>query len=80
MNDDIFKGQWKQIKGVAKQAWGELTDDDLVKVGGSAERMVGVLQEKYGWAKDRAERELSQVVDRLRNDDKPQSESARGRR
>jgi len=78
MNDDIFRGQWKQVRGLAKQAWGEITDDDLTRVGGSLDKMVGVLQEKYGWAKDRAEREISTVVDRLRNEDTPKTEKAPG--
>ena len=59
MNDEILKGQWKQVRGRAKEWWGKLTDDDLDKVEGKTERLVGVLQEKYGYAKEKAEDEIS---------------------
>ena len=58
MNADIFKGKWKQLRGRAKQAWGDLTDDDLAKVDGSYDRMVGVLQEKYGYGKEEAQEKI----------------------
>ena len=59
MNEDIFKGQWNQMKGSLKQAWGKLTDDDMTRAEGSYDKFVGVLQERYGWQRDRAEREVN---------------------
>ena len=54
MNDDILKGKWHQLKGQAKETWGELTDDDLDKVDGKSERLIGVIQERYGKSVDEA--------------------------
>ncbi len=60
MNRDQIKGQWKQLMGEAKRQWGKLTDDDLQKVDGDQDRLVGVIQEKYGKTREEAEREVSQ--------------------
>ena len=58
MNADILKGKWKQLKGQAKQKWGKLTDDDLDRVSGSRDELVGMLQERYGKSRDEAEEEV----------------------
>jgi uncharacterized protein YjbJ (UPF0337 family) len=58
MNWEIVKGNWNQWKGRAKEAWGDLTDDDLDMVEGQRDQLVGRLQERYGWAKEDAEREI----------------------
>lgn len=58
MNADVFKGMWKQVRGRAKQVWGDLTDDDLATIDGSYDRFVGVLQEKYGYTKEEAQRKI----------------------
>jgi uncharacterized protein YjbJ (UPF0337 family) len=58
MNWDIVKGKWKQMGGSAKEKWGELTDDDLQKIDGQRDQLVGKVQEKYGLAKDEAERQV----------------------
>jgi uncharacterized protein YjbJ (UPF0337 family) len=58
MNEDILKGQWKQLRGQIKQWWGVLTDDDLDKINGRRDQLIGKLQEKYGFTKDQATREL----------------------
>ncbi len=57
MNNDVFEGKWKQIRGKAKVWWGKLTDDDLDKVEGNYEKLVGLLQEKYGYTREEAEEE-----------------------
>ena len=58
MDANILKGKWMQIKGSVREKWGQLTDDDVDRVSGSAERLVGVIQERYGWAKQKAEDEV----------------------
>ena len=58
MNKDVFEGQWKQIRGQARTWWGKLTDDDLDKVAGKFDQFVGVLQEKYGYTREAAEKEI----------------------
>jgi uncharacterized protein YjbJ (UPF0337 family) len=59
MNTDILQGKWKQIRGEAKKWWGELTDDDLDKIAGERDKLIGVMQERYGYTKDNAEREVA---------------------
>jgi uncharacterized protein YjbJ (UPF0337 family) len=58
MNSDVFAGKWKQAKGEVKEWWGKLTDDDLTRVDGNRDKLVGLLQERYGYAKERAEQEI----------------------
>lgn len=58
MNDDVFAGKWKQFKGNVKQWWGDVTDDDVDRIEGKYEEMVGVLQERYGWNRERARTEV----------------------
>jgi uncharacterized protein YjbJ (UPF0337 family) len=58
MNTDILEGKWHQLKGGAKAKWGRLTDDDIDTVEGNAEKLIGLLQERYGYARDEAERQV----------------------
>ena len=58
MNADILKGKWKQIQGEAKKWWGDLTDDELTKVDGERDKVVGLVQERYGYSKEHAETEV----------------------
>jgi uncharacterized protein YjbJ (UPF0337 family) len=64
MNADILEGKWKQLRGEIRETWGELTDDELDQIAGKRDKLAGRLQEKYGWSKDEAER---QIDDFLRN-------------
>lgn len=59
MNWDTIQGNWKQLTGRAKQQWGKLTDDDLQVVAGHRDMLAGKIQERYGIAKDEAERQLN---------------------
>jgi len=58
MNWSNVEGNWNEMKGRVKEKWGKLTDDDLTQVGGKHDRLVGVLQQKYGMAKDKVEEQL----------------------
>ena len=60
MNSDTIKGQWKQLKGAAKQRWGELTDDELDIAEGHRDQLIGKVQERYGYGRDQAEREVDE--------------------
>mgnify|MGYP003580356582 FL=1 len=62
MNEDILKGKWRQIKGEVKSRWGKLTDDDMDVVSGDAEKLVGRVQERYGYQRDQAQREVDDFV------------------
>ena len=63
MNTDIIKGNWKEIKGKAKQQWGKLTDDDLQQIDGKREELIGKIQKQYGYERDRAEDEVKRWED-----------------
>ncbi len=49
---------WKQLKSSVQEKWAKLTDDDLTTIAGRRDRFARVLQDKCGYAKERAEREL----------------------
>ncbi len=55
---DIVKGNWKQAQGQIKKNWGKLTDNDLMQIQGDRDKMVGKLQERYGWSRNDAETRL----------------------
>ena len=60
MNWDRVEGNWKQLKGKAKQKWGQLTDDQLDVIAGNRDQLVGQVQESYGIAKDEAEKQVEE--------------------
>jgi len=62
MNSDILKGKWTQMKGTMRSKWGKLTDDDIDTIQGDAERFIGLLQERYGYAREKAEHELNDFL------------------
>jgi uncharacterized protein YjbJ (UPF0337 family) len=62
MNPEIFRGRWNQLKGEVRSRWGKLTDDDLTQIQGEAEKMIGKLQERYGYKRDQAEKELNEFL------------------
>ncbi|RJQ23048.1 MAG: CsbD family protein [Nitrospiraceae bacterium] len=64
MNAEILKGKWKEIKGEVKTKWGKLTDDDLTTVEGNEEKLLGLLQQRYGYARDKAEQDYKEFMDR----------------
>jgi len=62
-NEDILKGKWKQLKGKAQQQWGKLTNDDLDKIEGTQTEVVGLIQERYGYERQQAEKEVKDWVE-----------------
>ncbi|MDO5609176.1 MAG: CsbD family protein [Pseudomonadota bacterium] len=68
MNKDIIAGKWKQVKGKAQAKWGDLTDDVFDVAEGNREYLSGKLQEKFGWARERAEDEIRAFEKSLEDD------------
>jgi uncharacterized protein YjbJ (UPF0337 family) len=60
MNWDKVSGNWKQVKGKAKEKWAKLTDDDLTLAEGKRDQLLGRIQERYGVAKDEAEKQMKE--------------------
>jgi uncharacterized protein YjbJ (UPF0337 family) len=69
MNTDVLEGKWKQVRGQIKEWWGEVTDDDLEKIQGKSDRLVGVLQERYGYSRGRAKEEVERRMRSFNDDD-----------
>ena len=59
MNKDVFEGKWKEMRGQFKEWWGKLTDDGLERVAGKYDQLIGVIQEKYGYTRERVEKEFN---------------------
>jgi uncharacterized protein YjbJ (UPF0337 family) len=63
MNSDVLSGMWKQLRGEIRQTWGELTDDEIDQIGGERDKLIGKLQEKYGYSKMEAESEINEFLE-----------------
>lgn len=66
VNQDILAGKWKQVRGKAKQWWGKLTDNDLDRINGRSEELIGKLQEVYGYTRQDAETEVERFLEQIR--------------
>lgn len=64
MNWDRIEGNWKQFSGKVKEKWGQLTDDDLTTINGRRDQLEGMIQERYGYGKDQAEKEVNEWLGR----------------
>jgi uncharacterized protein YjbJ (UPF0337 family) len=62
MNEQQIKGQWDQLKGKIKRAWGELTDDDFMKAEGSMDKLAGIIQERFGDSKEAVRKKLDRLA------------------
>ena len=58
MNKEIFQGKWEEIKGQLKQQWGKLTDDDLMQIEGNHHQIRGILEQRYGYTKEKVKSAL----------------------
>lgn len=58
MNKDTIEGNWKELKGRAKQQWGKLTDDRLDEIAGKRDQLAGEIQQAYGVSKDEAKKQI----------------------
>ena len=57
-----LKGQWNQVKGRLQEHWGQLTEDDLQRAEGSADQLIGVVQQKTGATRGEVEHFLANVL------------------
>jgi uncharacterized protein YjbJ (UPF0337 family) len=78
MNEDIFAGWWKQKRGMIRSWWGRLTDDDLERVAGQKDKLVGMLQERYGYTREMAQQEIERRVNEFRDETPGSSASGTG--
>jgi uncharacterized protein YjbJ (UPF0337 family) len=60
---DILAGKWHELKGKIRMQWGELTDDDVTRLSGKGEELAGVLQQRYGYNRAKAEAEIAKWLD-----------------
>ena len=67
MNWNQIEGNWQQYKGQVRQTWAKLTDDDLARANGKREEMIGRLQERYGYTKEMAEREIDAFLKKIQS-------------
>jgi uncharacterized protein YjbJ (UPF0337 family) len=65
MNTDILKGKWNQIKGDVKKSFGKFTDDDMMVIEGDATKAAGILQERYGYTREEAEKRWNEFTGRI---------------
>lgn len=69
MNKEIFHGKWDEVKGLLKQHWGKLTDDDLLQIKGNHEQVYGILEQRYGYAKEEIQKTLDNIIkDKLKHE------------
>jgi uncharacterized protein YjbJ (UPF0337 family) len=74
MNWDQIEGKWKQYSGKAKSKWGKFTDDDMKVLSGRKDQLVGLVQERYGIARDEAERQVDEFGNSFSDDNAAQRE------
>lgn len=67
MNKEQWSGNWKQIKGKVKEAWANLTDDDIEAVQGKRDQLAGKIEERYGIAKEEAQQQLEEFENKNRD-------------
>ena len=75
MNWDQIEGKWKQMKGSVREKWGKLTDSDFEQIAGNRDKFLGRLQERYGYTREKAEKELDQWTQSERETEMPKTRS-----
>jgi uncharacterized protein YjbJ (UPF0337 family) len=80
MNWDRVEGNWKQFMGQARQKWGKLTDSDLQKAAGRKDELVGLIQERYGIARDEAQQQADEFAKSLKEEQKMEEKTGRAGR
>ncbi len=62
VNSDVLEGKWNQLKGHVREKWGDLTDDDVDRISGRYDILIGTLQEKYGYSRAEAEQDANDFL------------------
>jgi uncharacterized protein YjbJ (UPF0337 family) len=70
MNWDRIEGNWKQMMGRAREKWGKLTDSDFVAIAGKRDQLVGRIQERYGIAREEAQKQADEWAKALKEEEK----------
>ena len=65
MDSNRIEGSWNELKGKAKSKWGNLTDSELTQIGGKKDELMGRLQARYGYSKDKAKQEMESWLESL---------------
>ena len=65
MNENQWEGKWDQMKGKLRQAYGDLSDDELEGAKGNREELVGRIKEKYGDTKESIDQKLDEIASKL---------------
>lgn len=68
MNKDFLQNTWKQFRGQVKQRWGQLTDADLDMIAGHRDKLISKIQERYGYTRERAEREADKFITEIQGE------------
>jgi uncharacterized protein YjbJ (UPF0337 family) len=79
MNWDKIEGNWKQMTGKAREQWGKLTDSDFEAVAGRKDQLVGRIQERYGIAKDEANKQADQWAEALKDEQREEDRVSKAR-
>ena len=64
MNEDIVKGKWKELRGKVRERWGKVTGDDVDRLKGTSDELVGLLQQRYGYERQQAQKEIQEWAKR----------------
>ncbi len=75
MNSSILSGKWKEIKGDVLKTWGELTSDEVDRTEGNATSLIGLLEQKFGIAKEEATKKINDLISRYQDKGEAKAES-----
>ncbi len=64
MNHNIWQGKYRQLRGEWKRGWGKFTSDDRQRLEGELDRVLGLVQQRYGYTRENAVNEIEHYVQR----------------
>lgn len=66
MNKDIFEGKWTQFKSAIQKTWADISDNDLEKIKGKKNDLIGLIQASYGETKEAIEQKVNKLIKTMR--------------